>query len=192
MIWSWPSERIHGLLRDGRVKFARTNSEAYYLANFLSSLPQDQQVSLLGFSLGARIITGALHLSAGGTLHSQMPRTESATAPRARVALMAAAVENNWILPGCPHGHAMQKIESLLLLNNSRDRVLRVFHAVSNAKGRPQALGHTGLTCACRLGTDQQRIQQYDYSNMLGRDHSLAGYTESNAIAARLATHLLP
>ena len=90
VIWSWPSDRVPGLLRDVRTKAARTDSEGYYLASMLSTIDADSKVSLVGHSFGARIATGALHVLGGGTLAGRRlssPRPDSP--PRIRAVLMA-------------------------------------------------------------------------------------------------------
>ena len=64
VIWSWPSARVRGHLRDVRAKAQRTDVAGYCLAWVLVHLPEDQPVSLLGYSFGARIATGAAHFGA--------------------------------------------------------------------------------------------------------------------------------
>ena len=68
VIWSWPSARVGGLLRDVRVKASRTGPAGCQLAWLLDQMPSETPVSLIGFSFGARIITGGLHMLAGGNL----------------------------------------------------------------------------------------------------------------------------
>ena len=72
VIWKWPSEG--GIFRNGRRpivdardKAVIADHQAYKLAWFLGHLPPHSPLSLLGFSLGPRIMTGALHLTAGGS-----------------------------------------------------------------------------------------------------------------------------
>src|SRR4051812_459109 len=105
VIWSWPSSQIRGPLRDVRSKAARSDEEAYLLANFLAPIPADRQVGLLGFSYGSRIVGGALHLLAGGNL---LGRTlEAGDRPTFRVVYWAAAVQNDWLWPGNVHRCAL-------------------------------------------------------------------------------------
>ena len=52
VIWSWPSDRIHGPIQDAQVKAARSEGESYYLASLLARLPSGQSVSLVGYSYG--------------------------------------------------------------------------------------------------------------------------------------------
>ncbi len=41
VIWSWPSDRIHGVIRDAEVKAARADGEGFYVASLLNRLPSD-------------------------------------------------------------------------------------------------------------------------------------------------------
>ena len=65
IIFSWPSAKISGPLRDIRVKAARTRPVGCQLAWVLDQIPGDVQLGLIGYSYGARVITGALHLLGG-------------------------------------------------------------------------------------------------------------------------------
>ena len=68
VIFSWCSDKIRGPLHDFRVKAARTRLIAGQLAWAVNQTPADAQVGLLGYSYGARVITGATHLLGGGSL----------------------------------------------------------------------------------------------------------------------------
>ena len=77
VIWSWPSERMVGPVRDARSKASRADAESYYLASVLATLPGDASVSLVGYSFGARAITGGLHLLGGGMVRGNRLGIES-------------------------------------------------------------------------------------------------------------------
>ena len=94
VIWSWPSDRVGRCNRpDIRLKAAYSDVESYYLAHWLGKLKPDVPVCLIGHSFGPRIITGALHLLAGGELAgSRLPKcAESDAAPRDRCASSCSA-----------------------------------------------------------------------------------------------------
>src|SRR5262249_32893717 len=71
VIWSWPSDQIKGPLKDVRAKADRSDVDAYYLGHFLSRMRDDVRVGIVGFSFGARIASGAMHLLGGGSLFGQ-------------------------------------------------------------------------------------------------------------------------
>ena len=73
VIFSWPSSKVSGgLLNDVRVKAARTGPAGCQLAWLIDQMPAETPLSLVGFSFGARIITGGLHVLAGGSLGGSM------------------------------------------------------------------------------------------------------------------------
>jgi hypothetical protein len=67
IIFSWPSEQTGILLKDGREKAERTDAEGLYLAWLLREFSaRNVRVTLIGFSFGGRVATGAVHALAGG------------------------------------------------------------------------------------------------------------------------------
>ena len=173
VIWSWPSDKIHGQLRDVRTKVARSNGEAHYLAWLLSQLDSATPLSIIGYSLGCRVATGALHLLAGGELGGHM--MPSSQSPRARVALLAAALHSYWLQPGAYHESALLLMDRLLIQYNSCDPVLKRYEwTESNAS--PSALGYTGMYIEEPLGV---WIDQRDVCGIVGKSHAEARYFES-------------
>ena len=172
VIYSWPSTRLCGSqVDDLRYKANRTNGEAYYLGWVLAGIREDVPVGLMGFSYGARVITGALHVTAGGhicgnELPADMPRRGNI-----RSVLMAAAVHNFWMWPGCFHGQALESTDHMLILANSCDKVLRRYHWLFKGE-RPQALGVTGLSWHDQTG----RVQELDCCCCVGKTHDSLSY----------------
>jgi hypothetical protein len=188
VLWSWPSDQLRRPLKDVRVKLARTNVEAFYLASFLRQMPR-QHLSLVGYSYGARIVTGALHLDGGGVLLGYgLGDVAASGSGLLRVALLAAAVDTDWLLPGHPHGLALTQVDGLLLLNNTRDRILKRYHVVAGRGAT--ALGRTGLPWLLLPGQDRQLVQQFDLAALMGREHSLRLLLCNPQTAARLARHV--
>ena len=102
VIFSWPSTKVGGLLQDVRVKAARTGPAGCQLAWLIDQLPEETPVSLVGFSFGARIITGGLHILAGGSLGGCCCLSEHVhpNRPQMSVILMASALHSYWWLQG--------------------------------------------------------------------------------------------
>ena len=172
IIFSWPSEAIRGPIVDARTKAWRTNICGYYLAWLVDRLRPDVPLSLLGHSFGSRIVTGSLHLLGGGSINGQAlaDRVHAERQP-ANVTLLAAALDNDWLLPGHYHGRAMSQVAHLLLINNSCDRLLMRYHFLYGRRACQQALGYTGLP---RWGFSDdvwRRVDQFDACCIVGRDH---------------------
>jgi len=176
VIWSWPSDQIHGQLKDVRVKAARTNGEAHYLAWFLSRCDTETPISILGYSFGARVTTGALHVLGGGQLAGQtLPHAQPR---RTRVALLAAAVHNYWLQPGACHEYATSQMDRLLIQYNSCDPVLQRYRIIEK-HGRPAALGYTGMRVDETAGT---YIDQHNVCCIVGKSHAEARYMNSTIL----------
>jgi len=180
IIWSWPSDRIHGQLRDLRSKASRTNTEGQYLGWFLAQLDADTRVSMIGYSYGARIATGALHVLGGGTLYGQRtPLTTSAKRTRINVVLIAAAMHNHWLSPGGYHNRFSCVTDRVLVFYNSQDPILRRYRLIEK-HARPVALGFAGAR-----GLDDDlaaRTEQYDVHCSVGKTHGEAAYLSSTAV----------
>ena len=183
IVWSWPSDRIHGVLKDVRSKAARTDEEGYYFANFMTGMNSDVDVGLVSFSLGGRIITGGLHLLGGGSLCGRY--VARGDRPTMRVAMWAAAVHNDWLIPGRFHGNALPMADRWYIPINNCDPVLARYHALER-HGNPVALGYAGMWGMNLLHpTVRSRIEQEYVSNIVGKSHDQAPYLYSPYIAAR-------
>ena len=183
VIFSWPSAQVGGLLRDVRVKAARTGPAGCQLAWLLDQMPAETPISLVGFSFGARIITGGLHILAGGSLgHLALPQRVHPARPPMNVVLLSAALHAHWLGEGQYHGLAMSRVNQMLLVNNCRDPALRLYHLAFKG-GRPQALGLRGPTC---LSFEQRsKIQMRDVSRHVSR-HVLFQYLCAPGVPAQI------
>lgn len=176
IIFSWPSAKIDGLLRDVRVKAARTGPAGYQLAWLIDQMPAETPISLAGFSFGARIITGGLHILAGGSLGGGMCLKEHVHPNRLpmSVFMMASALHAHWLGDGQYHGLAMTQVSKMCLINNCKDRAMVYYDFIEPGPGGPQALGLCGPTCISR--ENARKIFQRDVSCYVGPDHELARY----------------
>ncbi len=191
VIWSWPSSKICGPLKDIRIKASQTDIEGYYLGWALQDLPAETEVGLIGFSFGARIITGALHLVAGGELSGRSlpePATEAA-ARRPRAALLAAALDRSWIQENSVHGQAAEAAEQLLVMFNPCDRALKHYRAVEKC-AQPIALGSTGTSTRSPLLAEV--LLQYNVGNAVGARHDDFGYFSSRWLRQQIRDCVLP
>jgi len=68
VIFKWPSEGGGRPIPDAREKACIADQTSYKLGWFMGHIPSVSPLGLVGFSYGPRVISGALHLSAGGTL----------------------------------------------------------------------------------------------------------------------------
>lgn len=192
VVWSWPSDRVRGLRRDVRTKADRTSTEGMYLGWLLTQIDPGAQVSLLGYSFGARIVCGAMHAARTGALEGVPLPDYVANSERrqARVVLFAAATHNYWILPGYLHGAAVEHVDRMLLFFNPCDPALKRYGVVDKCE-RPDALGYTGYVSLSYGDDVNQRLRQVNVSCMVGKSHDELLYLGNATIMAESQQYLL-
>lgn len=192
IIWSWPSDPVCGLVKDARVKAARTNPSGYHLAWFLDRLDAQAPVSLWGHSFGARIVTGAMHLLGGGELcgYRLSQRVHAERMPMQAV-LLVAAIDNHWLLPGHFHGRALSQASEMLFVNNSCDALLKRYHVLYGKRCMVQAAGYMGLVTRGLAAEDRAKIRQLDACCQVGRRHLFAGYLACSSLLNPIRDTLL-
>jgi len=178
VIWSWPSDRIRGPVQNVRRKADRTEIDSYYLARVLARMPAGREVSILAYSFGGRLATGALHLAAGGNL-SCVSLDEAGAAPTVRLVLIAPAMHNYWLNPGAYHGRAASLWSELLVLYNPCDSVLR-FYRFLDRRNRPAALGYTGSSHYL------PRTREINAGPYVGRTHDHYQYLRSDVLMSEI------
>lgn len=179
VVWSWPSSKICGPLRDVRSKAVRSDYQSYYLSVFLSRLDPKTRVGMCGFSYGSRVISGALHLLGGGEMFGlTVPHAEAKQEPRFHAVLMAAAMHNYWWLPGYRHDKALSQVDRMLVQYNPCDRILRRYRFVDR-RSRPNALGYTAFPWLSELGEGASRIEEQNVCAQIGNRHEMRAYFAS-------------
>jgi hypothetical protein len=189
VIVSWPATKVSGPLRDFRIKAARTTPAGVQLAWLLDQMPAETPVSLIGFSYGARIVTGSLHVLAGGQLNG-VGLKERAHPNRSHVNVvwMAAAMHSYWLGEGQYHGLALSQVDRAFSLNSCRDPAMRFYHISVPGRGGPQALGLSGPT---RLSSEQtSKVYNRDISRYTGSRHDLYQYLSAPGATSQIWDYL--
>lgn len=176
VIFSWPSAKVGGLLQDVRIKAARTGPAGCQLAWLVDQMPVETPISFVGFSFGARIITGGLHILAGGSLGGscQLQERVHPERPQMSTILIASALHSYWLGDGQYHGLAMTQVSRMCLINNCEDRAMKYYDFIEPGRGGPQALGCCGPTRISR--ENAKKIFNRDVSCYVGSDHDLMRY----------------
>jgi hypothetical protein len=187
VIWSWPSTQVEGPLKDVRYKACVSDAHAWHLAWLVDRMRPDVPVSLVGYSFGARLVGGTLHLLGGGRLagHALLERVHPQRLPL-RAVFMAGALDSHALLPNGRNHRALSQVERMLVLVNPRDPVLHHYPLLAGIfrKG-PPALGYTGFFSRC-LGGECEKIAQWNVSSYVGKNHDWQRYLYSPAIVSRL------
>ena len=203
LMLSWPSQRGSKPLRDVFDNAESAECQSLYVSWILRRLQHETQVSVLGFSFGARAVTGGLHLNAGGSLPGfcPIPTMDEGILPHYRLGLVAPAIDRGWISPNERHGLALTHVDSLINLYNSKDPVLRRFRFLDRI-GRPIAAGFAGFTglngleslsnpLATSPLSGQSRVRQYDCGSVIGNTHSERSYYGECHYFRMMIQHLL-
>ncbi|MCU0720340.1 MAG: alpha/beta hydrolase [Pirellula sp.] len=181
--FSWPSEKQRPILRDAADNAKVAEMESLYLAWILKQLQSQSRVSILGFSYGARTVTGALHLDAGGSIPglSFMPPDARRSIPY-RLGLIAPAVDKKWLTSSGRYSSALSQVDGFVNLYNSRDPVLRRFRFIDTVT-RPIAGGLNGFdglydprSVSPLAGGDADNVRQFDCGAIIGTTHSEKSY----------------
>jgi hypothetical protein len=191
IIWSWPSSQIPGLIKDYQVKAVRTNPVAWQLAWFLDQLPVETPIAMMGYSYGARTVSGTMHLLGGGTLGNlTLEDRQHADRPPVRIALVAAAFDADWVLPGEVHHRTITQVDRMVVVTNRQDPAMRFFK-LSTKNSRVDALGLAGIPHAEKLGTAVKRIQYIDVTAEVGRSHVIYDYLADDSKMTRMWRQLM-
>jgi hypothetical protein len=192
IVFSWPSEKTGILLKDGREKAERTDAEGLYLAWLLREFAnRNVRVTLIGFSFGGRVATGAMHALAGGKLGGRVLPGEHVQGANISVGLIAPALEDDWLRKGSYHGMASVNMTQLSVLYNRRDAVLRRYWLLDAVRGS-MALGYTGPKgIAPRFDGSSVPVMARDCSPSLGIRHDEQQYYSQDCRAGKQLAKLL-
>jgi hypothetical protein len=170
----------------------RTNAQGLYVAWLLREHHQHSQpTGLIGFSFGARVVSGALHALAGGSLGNRSIGEPAITGANMDVGFLAPALDNRWMATNGYHRLATQNLNRLLLLYNERDFALKFFRLISQDPSS-EALGYTGPRCfALRHDGTPLQIRSLNCANTVGNHHSEKTYYEQSCCAGREMSSLL-
>lgn len=185
VVWTWPSSKIRGQIRDVRSKYQRAHVEVRYLGGFLKTIPSSRPTMLVGFSFGGLIIPGALDQVAQS---SKADASVAASRPWSAV-LAAAAVHHDWLLPGNSHGRSLSAVRQMRVFVNGNDCVLKRYRLVDR-NSRPMALGRVGMPLDSLPKELVARVTEHDVSSIAGRGHREVNYRNSSMVMGWISDSL--
>ncbi len=191
VIWSWANEATTLFVRkNAQANALRANLEGYYLATFLSRIEPSTPITLVGYSSGASVVTGGLHILGGGTL-AGWGLPAAAPGPRVQSAvLLGAALPNDWLMPGQFHGRAVTQVERLVITVNPYDGVLHWYPLLWGRNGLP-ALGAAGLPGSVGQGPAPVKVVYVNLQSVMGSNHGWQYYDGAPEVISLLRQELL-
>ena len=186
VIWSWESDKNGILVHDARLKANRTEGQGLYLGWLLRKHASNRiPTTLVGYSFGGRVVTGALHAAAGGELGGAAIGGEATLNGPFNAALIAPAIDSLWLAQRGYHRLATQNLDRLTLLYNHRDAVLKRYWLIDRVQGR-LALGYTGpRSFAPRHDGSSLPVLSRDCSDSIGVKHDELYYFQKSCHAGR-------
>ena len=137
VIFSWPTTPHGHPMREFRIRACESETHGYYLAWVIDRIQSEVPIHLVGFSYGSRLISSTLHYLGGGAIgrRSLDDRVFPDRLPL-RASLIAAALDNDWLLPGRRHGQALTQVDRLFITRNAIDPVLHWYPVVLRNRAR--------------------------------------------------------
>jgi hypothetical protein len=189
VIWSWPSEQTQGVLADARQKAYLADVSAHPLAWVVDQIDPRVPVSMVGFSFGGRIATGALHLLGGGCLMGcRLHERAHAERCPSRAVLLAGALDNLSLCVGQRNAEALCQTDRVLAMVNNQDSVIKWYPLLYGLNG-PDAIGYTGAIC--HLGPCHAAYRQMCVGHIVGQEHDWAPYFRSCYLLSAIANTAL-
>ncbi len=143
------------------------------MAWLMDQMHPEVPLGLTSDSLGACVLTGALHVLGGGSVGGQGLQRVHPVRRLPRVAMMASTMSNSWLAPGRRHGLALTQVERMLITVNRRDRMLKLYR-IFKIGGGGRALGATGE--AGGLGRYRDKVRYVNVSPYVHGRHWYTAY----------------
>ncbi len=163
VIWKWSSERGAGRLRiDAQMKGRIADAEGRRLANFIGGMNASNNVSLVGFSFGARVVGSALQCLATSPSTYMTNRT-------GRVSLVLASSACDYGAFDWSYANGASIPAYVLNIYNPADFALRYYPFVSDTGS--QAQGVYPITGSAFTGAVGSAFN-INVSGAVGKEHS--------------------
>jgi hypothetical protein len=161
----------------------RASLNGFYLADLVTRVSADHPVCLIGHSHGTRMVAAALHSMGGGAVEGRVLAQGPQQLRHIRVVLAAAAIDHHWINPDNRFGLALCQAEAVINLKNQIDLPLLFYPLRRPISGK--ALAISGVTRRDRqsLGDHNQKIIDYNVTDLVGLGHIWANYYNQPRIA---------
>ncbi|MBA61021.1 MAG: hypothetical protein CMJ76_01530 [Planctomycetaceae bacterium] len=192
VIWSWPADRqVTGLVKEFRDQARRAQPQGYYLGHVIDQCRAKNDTVLVGYSMGARVASCALHLLAGGKSEFA-PTLKPISNKKVSYLVVAGAINRDWLEPGQHFGEALKSTNRFLNVYNSTDPLLKRYPKLyPKGKSRPEATGYKGLYSHANLDDFGIQIDEINVSAAAGKSHDIRYITRDIETLKKIWSRLL-
>lgn len=168
----------------------RATLNGFYLADLVSRISLDHPICLIGHSHGTRMVSAALHSMAGGVVSGKQFAGGPQPLRKIRVVFAAAAIDHDWLNPNERFGLALCPAEAVINLKNQHDFPL-LFYPLRRPFAT-RAMAVSGFTRSDRqqLGSGNEKIVDYDVTELVGFGHIWSHYYGRPEIAALIRPYV--
>jgi hypothetical protein len=175
ILWSWPAELPAKHLRERIQKHARqADYEGFAIARVVEQMIPTAPISISGHSLGSLATTSAMHHLGGGAIGFRSLGGPVSPLHDLRAALIAGALDNDFLLPGLRYDQALNNADRFLVFNNTEDKVLPLWPFFSERGA--EAMGLTGAILSPAMGDVLMRYEQVSTTPYVGSRHASTVY----------------
>ena len=192
VIWSWPADRqVTGIVREFRDQARRSQPQGYYLGHVIDRCRENNNTVVVGYSMGARVASCALHLLAGGKSEFA-PEIKPISDNKVSFLIVAGAINRDWLEPGQHFGKALSETNRFLNIYNSTDPLLKRYPKLyPKEKSRPEATGYKGLFSHDELTSFGIPIEEINVTAAAGKSHDIRYITRDTETLKKIWARLL-
>ena len=192
VIWSWPADRqVTGLVKEFRDQAIRSQPQGYYLGHVIDRCREKNDTVVVGYSMGARVASCALHLLAGGDSEFA-PEIKPVSNNKVSYLIVAGAINRDWLEPNQHFGKALTMTDRFLNIYNSTDPLLKRYPKLyPKEKSRPDATGYKGLFSHANLESFGIPVEEINVTAAAGKTHDIRYITRDTETLKKIWTRLL-
>tara|TARA_Y100000994_G_scaffold152994_1_gene125341 strand:- start:188 stop:1177 length:990 start_codon:yes stop_codon:yes gene_type:complete len=195
VIWSWPAHRrVTGLVNEFKDQVIRAEQQSRYLAQFIDATRNQSPTAVVGYSMGGRVMLGALELLAGGKPPHQAKYNPSSTREQPfKVMLLVSAVGHSSLQKGALYSSALTQADECLVIYNNKDPLLKRYRKLFDSKreDRQYAIGHIGAQNPTEIAASGVQYLQLDVTASIGNHHDIRAYTRNKTVLRQIIEHSL-
>ena len=193
VIWSWPADRqVGGIVKEFKDQAIRSQPQGFYLAHIIDRCRAHNRTLIVGYSMGARVSSCALHLLGGGS-NPYTPQLKPQSNRKVTYLTVGGAIDQDWLESGKYFGKALTVVDQYLNVHNPADPLLKRYKKLAPKKTKHGiALGYDGLADIGSLKSFGIPTQQMNVTKVAGKSHDIRYITRDVNLIAEIWNKSFP